>query len=309
MKNRLYLLLIMLSLCAARMYAQSSTSSWTEVNGVAVTFWTKGETGTSTSSNGKRVERALINNSTGIFVGYSLTVEQLGDSTKLKVTISPLPETAIERLREKDWMKDFQRRWPNRTSFEPSPLPRFPEPQVIDVTEVIKLPLWINPETGAQMGDEIHFELQKLKPVRDFDLDGVKLRLSNHRLKINGEERSGSHAWRDISGPLPFFSVPGKGRFIFSLFPREGYDFQKIGVIDNNKIIFSYEGDNYEWVSHDPVFERFDKWYLWVMHDESYQTSREALDAFNAKVDSKNEGNCCIYGALADKSMLPGANK
>ncbi|MBO0800336.1 MAG: hypothetical protein J2P31_16060, partial [Blastocatellia bacterium] len=129
----------------------------------------------------------------------------------------------------------------------------------------------------------------------------------NHRLKINGEERSGSHAWRDIAGPLPFFSVPGKGRFIFSLYPREGYDFQKIGVLDNNKIIFSYDGDNYEWVCQLPVLERYDKWYLWVLHDESYQTSRAALDAFNS--DTRNEGNCCIYGALDDGSRLPGANK
>jgi hypothetical protein len=307
MKKIIYLLLVMLSLFATRSYAQSPIrpSSEAEVNGVVVSFWTVSQWGTSTSSNGKRVERVLINNSTGLYVGYSFTVEQLEDSTKLKVTISPLPETAIDRLREKAWMKEFQKRWPNRTSFEPSPLPSFPEPQVIDVTEVIKLPLWINPETGVQMGDEIHFALPRLKPVRDFNPDEIKLKLSNHRLIINGEVRSGKHTQHDIAGPLPFFSVPGKGRFILSIIPREGYDFKKIGIIDNNRISFSYGGDNYEWVSLQPVLERYDKWYLWVMHDDSFQSNPEASTIPNLN----NEGNCCVYGALASTSMLSGSKK
>jgi hypothetical protein len=307
MKDKIFLLLVMLALSAAHSYAQApELSSESEVNGVAVSFWTMSKVSTSTSSkNGKHVERVLINNSTGIYVGYSFTVEQLDGSTKLKVTISPLPETAIDRLREKPWMKDFQKRWPNRTSFEPSPLPRFPEPQVIDVTEVIKLPLWVNPETGAQMGDEIRFALPMLKPVRDFSLDDVKLKLSNHRLIINGEVRSGNHAQRDISGPLPFFFVPGKGRFILSLVPHEGYNFQKIGVIEDYKISFSYGGDNYEWVSQLPVLNRYDKCYLWVMHDESFQANRETLATLNLN----NEGNCCLYGAFASASMLSGSKK
>jgi hypothetical protein len=307
MKNKIYLLLAMLSLCATLSYAQPPElrSAEAEVNGIVVTFWTLGQWGTSTNSNTKRVERVLINNSTGIYVGYSFTVEQLEDSTKLKVTISPLPETAIDRLRKKAWMKDFQMRWPNRISFEPSPLPRFPEPQVIDVTEIIRLPLWINPETGGQMGDEIRFALRRSKPVRDFNLDEVKLKLSNHRLIINGEAHSGNYAQPDIAGPLPFFSVSGKGRFILSLFPHEGYDFKKIGVIDNDRISFSYGGDNYEWISQQPVLDRYDKWHLWVMHDDSFQANRETL----APLNLNNEGNCCVYGALTSASMLPGSKK
>jgi hypothetical protein len=306
MKNKIYLLLVMLSLSAARSYAQSpELSSESEVNGVAVSFWTLSQVSTSTSSNGKRVERVLRNDSTGIYVGYSFTVEQLGDTTKLKVTISPLPETAIDRLREKGWVKDFQMRWPNRPSFELSPTPRFPEPQMIDVSEVIKLPLWINPETGVQMGDEIRFALPRLKPVRDFNVDDVKLKLSLHRLIINGEVRSGKHAQREIAGPLPFFFVPGKGRFIFSLSPREGYDFQKIGVVENTKISFSYDGDSYEWVSQLPVLNRYDKFHLWVMHDDSFQAGRDAPEISN----SNNEGNCCVYGAINSASMLPGSKK
>jgi hypothetical protein len=129
--------------------------------------------------------------------------------------------------------------------------------------------------------------------------------LSGHRLIINGEVRSGNHAQREITGPLPFFFVPGKGRFIFSLSSHEGYDFQKIGVIDNNKISFSYNGDNYEWVSQQPVLNRYDKWYLWVMHDEGLQTNIEALDSLKLN----DGGNCCVYGALNSASMLPGSKK
>ena len=307
MRSSVHLWLAFFWLGATPSFAQAPefNVSEAEINGAVVTFSTSGTWGTSTNSNGRRVQRILINHSTGIYVGYAFTVEPLGDSTKLKVIISPLPEEAIEWVSEKAWMKEFQKRWPNRTSFEPSPLPRFPEPQVIDVTEVIKLPLWINPETGAQMGDEIRFALPRLKPVRDFDLDEVKLKFSRHRLIINGEARSGSQSQPDLIGPLPFFSVPGRGRFILSLFPHAGSDFKKIGVVDNNKIYFSYGGDNYEWVSQQPVLNRYDKWHLWVLHDESFQPHREALDPSK----SNDEGTCCVFGVLANGSMLPGAKR
>jgi hypothetical protein len=46
-----------------------------------------------------------------------------------------------------------------------------------------------------------------------------------------------------------WFYVPERGRFIFSLVPREGYSFEKIGILEGNKIEFVINGERYEWVS------------------------------------------------------------
>ena len=54
-------------------------------------------------------------------------------------------------------------------------------------------------------------------------------------------------------GSLLWFYVPQRGRFIFSLVPREGYSFQKIGILDNNVIEFIIDGEHYEWVSTLPI--------------------------------------------------------
>src|SRR5262249_13436066 len=181
-----------------------------------------------------------------------------------------------EQMRDSIWIKKFKMKWPNKSSYDPAPIPRYPEPQVIDVTDIIKLPLWINPETGSMIGDQLRFELEGPRPARDFTIDNVMLKLSGFRLIINGKVRSGDREMGGFAGPLPFFYVTGKGRFILSITPHEGYDFQKIGVIDDNKIGFSYGGDEYEWICRSPVLGHGGKWHLWVMHDDSFQPSRQA---------------------------------
>ena len=44
-------------------------------------------------------------------------------------------------------------------------------------------------------------------------------------------------------------------------------NFEKIAVLDENKIEFTVNGERYEWVSGAPILPNGGSWYLWVLHD------------------------------------------
>ncbi|MBO0726852.1 MAG: hypothetical protein J2P52_14705 [Blastocatellia bacterium] len=303
MINRVLFLLLAMSVpcfCSAPANAQRpEEEQGLRVNGVVVNFslFAKGHAmndGVNRiySIEGNTIERTLINESTGVYVGYALQVERLESSTKLKISVKPLPQETIQRMRDSVWFKKFAQKWPDNG---PTPLPRYPEPLIIDINDSLELTLFINPENGAQIGDRLRFEPDQPAPPRDFTLDEVALKLIDHRLFINGEARNGDKPFGGFTAPLPWFSVPGRGRFIFSIQPHEGYDFQKIGVIDGNKITFTHGGDKYEWVSSLPIINQRGKWNLWVLVDPNFEPGKQALDDTNLI----SKGNCCLYGAFS----------
>src|SRR5262245_46526740 len=223
---RIYFLLFVLILCSFQLRAQSEKSVGLRVNGVVAEFSTFAE-GRATAEGfirvndieGNSIENIMINYSTGIYVGYSMTIVRQSDPTKLHIAIKPLPAESIRRLRDSIWVKKLAMNWPNRGIQDPASLSRYPEPQAVSVNDVIKLPLWINTETGAVIGDRIHFTLDQPRAAQDFTLNDVMLNLSGFRLSINGELRSGEREFRSLTGRLPYFYVPGKGRFILSIKP------------------------------------------------------------------------------------------
>jgi hypothetical protein len=324
MRNRIYLLFATLLLCSIQLRAQtleylakSSGSPEQRVNGIVATFSSFAE-GRATAEgvlrfNGsdedeQAIGSFLINLSTGMYIGYQLHIERLPDPTKLKITIMPMSEETIEATRKTVFGKLLELKWPNRPSYVPAPPPSYPEPIVINLTDVIKIPLWVKAGTEwGVVGDQIRFAVDRPKPAREFTLDDVAFKLTEFRLIINGEVRSGEREVDGISGPLPSVYVPGKGLFIISLRPHEGYDFQKSGVAEGNKISFSYGGDNYEWVSRDTVLPYGGKWHIWVELDTSYKPSPDLVEAY--KLISK--GNCCVFAmtSLGDVKKPPSPKK
>jgi hypothetical protein len=308
MRNKIYSLLAVLLLCSIQLRAQTleelakqKGNPEQRVNGIVATFSSFAE-GRATADgilrfNGSAddehaIGSFLINLSTGMYIGYLLYIERMPDPTKLKITIKPMPEETGDGLRKTVFGKLLELKWPNRPSYDPAPPASAPEPIVINMTDVIKIPLWVKAGTEwGVVGDQIRFAVDQPKPAREFTLDDVALKLTSSRLIINGEVRSGEREMDDIVSPLPSFSVPGKGLFIVSIRPREGHNFQKIGVADGNKVSFSYGGDKYEWVGSDPVVAFGGKWDLWVLLDTSYQASPDLVEAF--KLLSK--GNCCVF--------------
>jgi hypothetical protein len=312
MRNRMYLLFAALLLCSIQLQAQTleklakeDQSPEQRVNGIVATFssFVEGRATTEgvlrfyfTIEDKNEIGSFLINLSTGTFIGYTLVIERPENPKKLKITIKPPPEDAGDSLREGIFGKLLELKWPNRPSYNPAPPASYPEPIVINLTDVIKIPLWVKAGTEwGVVGDQLRFAIDRPKPAREFTLDDVAIKLTGSRLIINGEVRSGEREMNDIEGPTPSFYVPGKGLFIMSIRPREGHNFQKIGVAEGNKISFSYGSDRYEWVGRDSVIASGGRWDIWVLLETVYQPSPDLAEAY--KLLSK--GNCCTF-SIAD---------
>ncbi|MGH9852943.1 MAG: hypothetical protein ACREBD_24160 [Blastocatellia bacterium] len=330
MRNRIYLLLAALLLCSIRLQAQTVGDQAREyltklnkrqVNGIELTFSSFTE-GRATAEGIIRMQFpnpdeqnsiacVLINPSTGKFIGYLLTIERLPEPAKLKITIKPAEDDSTSEMTVAQVAKYLEAIWPTKRGYSFTSPPSYPEPIVINITDVIKIPLWVNAGTEwGVIGDQIRFTIAKDSPPgppKDFTLDDVKFKLSDFRLIINGEVRSGEGKGLSLEGPHPSFFVPGKGIFILSIRPRDGANLQKIGVAEGNKISFSYGGDKYEWVSSEPVIAQGGRWNIWVLLDTDYQPQPELVEVY--KLLSK--GNCCVFAnsAFDDVKKPPSSKK
>jgi GWxTD domain-containing protein len=133
--------------------------------------------------------------------------------------------------------------------------------------------------------------------TRDFSLNDIKLRLTSPKLLINGTPGAfrGSEWKGIIEGSVIYFYVPGKGRFIFSLFPHNDFNFQKNAVLENNKITFESGGNRYELISDAPIVSSGGEWNLWLLFDFDFKLN------FTFKLDSTD---FVQYGAANSPQYL-----
>lgn len=179
-------------------------------------------------------------------------------------------------------------------------LPKYPDAQVVADGDTIAFDVLVNSKTGVKIIDLIKVTTsmsqplspnvrataagRNNRPTKDFSIDAVEMKITASRLAINGtpaNENSGKFGI-GLTGALIWFYAPLQGRFILSLAPLEGYDFQKAGTIRGNKISFSAGGNLYEWTSSAPIVaSQNDNWNLWILHQPDF-----VPDFGSAKPDS-----------------------
>lgn len=219
------------------------------------------------------VHRVFVDASGALIFGYDLVIEPLVNTRQFKVRVRPLDPEFEKRMRA---------RQPARTGrtalgLNTSTLPNSTEAQIIDDGDGFALDLLINSQTGVKIVDVVKasFDQSRLwevprNPARDFTLDSVEMAIKDYKLSVNGERVAGGRPSQGFSGAIIWFYVPNRGRFIFSLTPRVGYEFQKIGRIEDNRISFTLNGDYYEWSSSTPIVGSGGNWNLWVLRDTRY---------------------------------------
>ena len=211
--------------------------------------------------DGQTIHRVLQNPKGEYIFGYDLIVLAHADSKKFTITVKPLDEALETRLGQG--------------------IPTLREgtqPQVMDDGDSFALDLLVNQNTGVKIVDfvKVSFERSKLgedKAVpspRDFTLDAVALKIVDFKLTIGGRQVMTGLRGADFAGALLWCYVEGHGRFIISLVPRDGYAFEKSGVINDNKIAFEVNGRQYEWLSSQHVLPGGGAWNVWVLHDPKY---------------------------------------
>jgi hypothetical protein len=148
----------------------------------------------------------------------------------------------------------------------------------LDDGDAVSLDLLVNSESGVKIVDVVRvtFDRSTLREgyiesaPKDFTLDAVALSVKNYSLTINGKLIGQSKSSIGCEGALLWFYIPERGRFIFSLVPREGYNFARVAVLDENRIEFTVDGERYEWLSSASILPNGGTWNLWVLHDTGY---------------------------------------
>lgn len=221
------------------------------------------------------IRRVFIDSGGSLYFGYSLVVEPVAASKQFRVSVRPLSAEDEQELRAR---KSFQTRriHPNYNS---AALSRAAAPQIIADGDTFALDVLVNPETGDKITDfvtvsESESRLRETSTAngapRDFTLEDVTLKMINYQLYVNGELVAGGKRSGAAAGPVIWFHLTERGRFIFSLRPHEGYNFQKLGTIEHNKMKFTLNNDRYEWVSDVPVVDTGGPWNLYVLYDPNY---------------------------------------
>ena len=215
------------------------------------------------------IHRVLTDASKRVIFSYDLSVSADPATRKFALTVMP----ADDALRQ-----SFLKQSPQRTDQPRFTFPRSTKPQTLDDGDAVSLELLVNEELGVKIVDLIRVTFDRSTLLerspetvpRDFTLDAIALSVKRYELFIEGNLVGKGKSTIGCTGTLLWFYVPSRGRIIFSLVPREGYSFDKIGVIDGNRIEFDAGGEHFEWVSSEPILPNGGTWNLWVFQDPHY---------------------------------------
>jgi hypothetical protein len=217
-----------------------------------------------------RVIHRMLADAAGKYVfGYDLLIEAVPVSKTFTIAVAPLDSQIENKL-----LAEGSKVQPARIAT----LPQAGEPEILDDGDSFALDLLVNQKTGVKIVDlvKVSFDRSNLwddnprNLPRDFTLDAVPLRVIDFRLLVDGNLVAAGKPGTKFAGALIWCYVEGQGRFIFSLVPREGYDFQKVGVIEDQRIEFTVKGKHYEWLSSEPILPSGGSWNLWMLHDPTY---------------------------------------
>ena len=219
------------------------------------------------STDNHVIHRVLTDADRRVIFGYDLLV--IADPLSRKFSLGVLP--ADEAFR-RTFLKDSAQ--PPNEIF--ATFPRSATQQILDDGDAVSLELLVNKESGIKIVDVVRvtFDRSILQEgsfeaaPKDFTLDAISLSIRSYQLLVDGKLVSRSRS--GCTGSLLWLYIPQRGRFIFSLVPRAGYSFERVGVLDDNRIEFMVDGERYDWLSGSPILPNGGTWNLWVLRDTLY---------------------------------------
>jgi hypothetical protein len=240
------------------------------------------------------IRRVIVDSGGTLFFGYTLTIEPLLSTKQFKVSVRPLSPEDEQDLRAR---KSFSTRrlHPN---YNAAGLNSSSAPQIINDGDTFALDVLVNQQTGDKLTDIVTISADRARlqeapvsePPRDFTLEDIRMKMINYQLFINGELVAGGKQTGACAAPLIWFHLPEQGgRFIFSLSPHAGYDFQKIGTIEDDRIKFTFNDKRYEWISSTHIIGVGGNWNLYVLYDPSYIPDPYLLGVNGASRSEKHD--------------------
>lgn len=300
---------------------------FTLLDGTRVAFSPQIETGDAPARLSTRVQvsdlnainRVLLDEERGVYFGYTVRVEPIAHSKKFRVSFTPLSREKARQLTNSPLIKQITRSTVGaaKGDEQPDDGPRYPEPQVIDDGDSIALDVLVNPTTGVRIADRITVSSRGAaqsdaadgkQRARDFSLDDVELKVSDYQLLVNGKQLTAKAAQSGCAGPLVWIYIPGRGQFAFSIKPYPGHNFEKAGLVEDNKIVFSVKGERFEWRSKEPILSGAGAgggFNLYVRHDPNFKPKLTWRGAQTGdRTEPGADDDCCLIGAADSVEAL-----
>jgi hypothetical protein len=223
------------------------------------------------SFDAKSIHRWMLNKGEHTYFGYDLIVEPAAGSG-CRVTILPLSLSADE-IRRTERGPEIDSSWKSMD------LPSYPDPQIAQADQSVALDLMATPDGKQKITDylqtacnlQVPTAATDSGPARDFTVDDMELNVSAGSLYVNGGSVGGTPVVGDANGAVIWFYFPGKGRFLVSIAPHNGYNFQRAGTVKRNIIAFDFAGDHYEVRASHPIASERAIFNAYVMFDGTYQ--------------------------------------
>lgn len=242
------------------------------------------------------IHRILTDNENKIHFGYDIEIEKNEKNKRFTIKFKAL-SVALFAI-----------------GSESKSLMKYPEPLEIGEGDSVSIDLLENPKTKMKITDIFKlaatapnalpddalrlpigdtsttqivtkFKIPDNAPPADFGLDKIQMQALVTNLSVNGSK---IFEKKSAIGANIYFYLKGKGRFVLSPVPRANSNFQKVGIINENKISFSLNGDKYELISLMPILCAGGKWNLWVLYEPGYRpNSPEVNEEFGADTIEK----------------------
>src|SRR5215475_10249757 len=205
----------------------------------------------------------------GRSIVYKLMVRRLENCARFEVLLQahePTPEQ-VEK-----WGID-------PTRVENGFLSKYKDPITINEGDIISVDALVEPRTGAKLVD--YFQISTGEPIKRRNPDKLKaearaltlkdliLSVEGYEVRRNGEKLKGGGG--GASGRYIWLGIPQVGRAIFTLTtPPEGSGFEQTAIVNNNQLIFSIDGAQYEWLSKSMIVTADGSFNVWMKFDPTF---------------------------------------
>jgi len=220
------------------------------------------------------------------YLGYELLIERKPAGAYL-VTVGKLGVTPM------DLADSLFASFPIDLEWAMLPLPSIPEPGLLHDGDTLSIGLFTDSVSGDKLIDEIRINPplpasrfgpaqlpSRVIPIptvpgdpRAFSATDAEMQVVQSRLSFNGALKG--VIGRSVRGSLLWLYLPGHGRYVLSLVPRPGLDFQQAGEVRGGAISFTLAGDSIRLESFSPIATGDSPYLLYVLHDPQWEPTSE----------------------------------
>jgi hypothetical protein len=164
-------------------------------------------------------------------------------------------------------------------SWRPVFLPSYPGPQVVRDGDTIALDLLTTADGQQKVVDYIDISCNAPgnPAARDASLDDLQIALTDPTVYVDGTRFPGPAKGAHLNGSLVWFYLPGKGRFILSVIPRQDRGFVLAGTIHDKVIAFAFGNSRYEVKNTATVFGSGRLCNLYVLNEPSFESKSSPM--------------------------------